>query len=425
MDKNNSRYMKDEYLKTIKTYLGQLQTAHTPDISPIVQRYAQNSNLKSSNFFYDTLLKRSISLDYGIPKKPVVGYFCNLVPEEVISAAGAIGVRLCSSDDACAHIGEEIIPGDFCSMIKSSCGALFTRRYDNLDLVVVPAACDGKLKLAEVLSPFKEVYFLDLPRDSDYLKNAEIWTQKYSQFAEFLRKRYNARANREDLLNACKLTNKRTDIFRKIYSLRASHPGIINAFDYFAIASASFVCEADIWSAYAEKFYKEAECLTGKGPDFKGKKILLAGSSIIFPNYKILDILNELGCDISADTTCSAYGRMYDPVEIDEDTQDGILRALSLKYIAASMCPCFLGVDKLIDRVVEISREHSLDGVIYHNFRLCQVFEMQSFALRHILKDRGLPFLFIKTDLGKEDTGQIKTRIEAFLEMLQPFTKLV
>ena len=136
-------------------------------------------------------------------------------------------------------------------------------------------------------------------------------------------------------------------------------------------------------------------------------------------SLELLEILQDVGCDVSADTLCSAYGRFYDPVKIDEETQAGILRALSLKYIAASMCPCFLGIDKLIDYIIDTVGEYSLDGVIYYNLRLCQVFELQVGLIRHILKENNIPSLAIKTDLGREDTGQLKTRIEAFLEMLR------
>ena len=64
------------------------------------------------------------------------------------------------------------------------------------------------------------------------------------------------------------------------------------------------------------------------------------------------------------------------------------------------------------------TERYGLDGVIYYNIRLCQVFEMASGVLRSVLKDRDIPFLFLKTDFSKEDTGQLKTRVEAFMEML-------
>jgi len=385
-----------------------------------VKKYMEHSPLKNSHFFYEIILNSNHRHSKKGFKKPVVGYFCNLIPEEIIYAAGCLPVRLCSQNDTYAKIGEEFFPADMCPVIKSACGAISTRHYENIDFVIVPAACDGKTKLAEMLVPFKEIYFLDLPKDSDYLKSAGIWTGEYAKFLGFIKNRYDRRITRKDLIDACTLTNRRTNIFREIYEFRALHPGIINAFDYFTMTSTSFISDAGFWSEHSEKLYDEAKKLSSHNhSDFKGKRILLSGSSIIFPNYKVLDVLDELGCDIGGDTQCSAYGRLYDPVEIDEETEEGILRALSLKYVAASMCPCFLGIDKFIDRILDLIETYKFDGVIYNNLRLCQVFEIQGSLLKHVLREKEIPFLFIKTDLGKEDTGQLKTRIEAFLEILK------
>lgn len=389
-----------------------------PSVSQI-ERYRKKSRLKSSGFFYEALREESQSARPKGPAGPVVGYFCNLVPEEIILANGAVPVRLCSEDLACCQRGEEIIPGDVCPAIKSICGSLDREKLKGIDLIVIPAACDGKMKLAEILA-FKDVYFLDMPRDSDYLKNVGIWTDKYTLFYEFLKERYNRKITRQDLLRTCEILNQRTIAFRKIYHERAQNPGLINAFDYLVMSYTSFFMDPWVWLEKAEKLYEEAQEIKSKTPPvFKGKRLLLAGAPIIFPNFKILEILDGIGCEMAADTLCSAYGRLYTPVEIDEGTESGILRALSLKYIAASLCPCFLGINKLIDLIIDTVRKYHLDGVIYHNLRLCQVYEIQIPVLRQILKENKIPFLSIKTDLGKEDIGQIKTRIEAYLEILR------
>jgi benzoyl-CoA reductase/2-hydroxyglutaryl-CoA dehydratase subunit BcrC/BadD/HgdB len=193
----------------------------------------------------------------------------------------------------------------------------------------------------------------------------------------------------------------------------------MNAYDYFIIGNTSFFTDAALWTKNAKILYEELKGrknTAATGP--AGKRVLLAGSPLIFPNYKLLDILESAGCHVSAELTCSSYGRLYDPAVIDEETESGIIRALCLKYVSASMCPCFIGMKKLADRARENVMEHALDGVIYHTLRLCQVFDMQTVFLRQRMKDSGIPFLSVKTDLSSEDTGQLKTRIEAFLEMM-------
>ncbi len=173
--------------------------------------------------------------------------------------------------------------------------------------------------------------------------------------------------------------------------------------------------EIEKWNNAAEKVYNEA---CEKKQVSSRPKILLAGTPVIFPNFKILDVMESAGLSMAADIQCTSFGRFYNPVSIDEDTESGIIRALTLKNIAGSICPCLLNLEKLIDLIIDTVNQHNIQGVIYYNLRLCQVFDIQSAIIRQVLKEKNIPFISIKTDLGKEDTGQMKTRLEAFREMI-------
>ncbi len=424
-------FIKEKYRKVLKRVISS-QPVGLQGYGPELERLQAKSRLKSTASFYD-LIPKTPGLPVRKENKPIVGYFCNLVPEELLLAIGAVPVRLCSADYFLSRKGEEVITSEVCPVIKSCCGSFFSGCYSRLDLVVVPATCDGKTKLAELLAPFTEVYFLDLPRNTDYLENSEVWVEKYTRLLDFLKERFNVPVPRKELLRACTLTNQRTESFRRIYDFRAKNTGIISAADYFIMAYASFFTEPAVWAEKANEVYQEAignlsphlssspsrgEGKGEGGVSFRGKKILLSGSPILFPNLKLLELVSETGSDICADTFCSAYGRMYDPVVIDEETDEGIIRALTLKYVSASLCPCFLSLDKFLDRIIDLTKEHKIDGVIYHNLRLCSVFDIQMPFVRYALREEGIPVLFIKTDLSREDIGQLKTRIEAFIEML-------
>ncbi|MCM8777055.1 MAG: 2-hydroxyacyl-CoA dehydratase family protein [Candidatus Omnitrophica bacterium] len=406
--KKENGFISEEYVYAMKCLWGNKNITY--DYKKDTEKYRNVSGLKGMEFFYDVIAERKVKTD-----KPVVGYFCNTVPEEIIMAAGAVPLRLCNQDIQCAEAGEEIISGDICPVIKAICGGL--QNDIKTDLLVIPATCDGKVKLAEILSSiFGNIYFIDIPRNSDYTKNIDLWESAYLKFYEYMKDRFKVKISRKELLSACKITNERTSIFRKIYKLRAEKKGIINAFDYFTLTSASFLLTATDWTKYTEVLYNEL--LNREIKTNYKKQILLAGSPIVFPNFKLLEIMEEAGCYIAADTLCSSYGHLFDPVEIDEETEPGIIRTLTLKYIAPSICPCFLGIDKLINAVIENVEKYGLDGVIYYNLRLCNVFEMEIPIIRSVLKDKGIPFLSLKTDFSREDTGQLKTRIEAFMEML-------
>lgn len=411
MNQPRGSMLKPEYRPAIE----RLATgAETPPVAPentaLLARCRAASGLGAMAAVYDALEQPFAA------GRSVVGALCNFVPDELVLAAGAIPLRLCSQDSACASAGDRSLPADVCPLIKSIAGACFNGLAGKLDLIVVPATCDGKIKLTEMLNLAADTYLLDLPRNAAYPENSDLVTRPFEELWRHLRQRYRPNAGRRELMEACALTNRRAAAFRDLFEFRAARPGAINAFDYFALASASAFLDPETWTRAALGVLAEA-----RGRQIAAaplRRILLAGSPIMFPNFKLLELLHEANCDVASDLLCSAYGRLYDPVVVDEETERALVRAIALRSVAPSLCPCYPGLNKPMDRMLDLVAEFRLDGVIYHQLRLCQVFDLQAAAMRQVLKDRAIPALFLKTDLGREDRGQLKTRIEAFLELM-------
>ncbi|MFN4228108.1 MAG: 2-hydroxyacyl-CoA dehydratase subunit D, partial [Candidatus Ratteibacteria bacterium] len=306
--KENNNYIGQQYLKILKSLTNKKRDISL-DYKSAIERYRKASNLKSMDYFYEVISNRKINTD-----KPIVGYFCKIVPEEIIIAVGAYPLRLCNQDIHCAEMGEEILPGDICPVIKAICG--YFQNNIKIDILIIPATCDGKVKLVEILTPIfnEKIYFIDIPRNTNYIESIDLWESAYLKFYNYLKNIFKVKPSRNALLNACKITNKRTEIFRKIYQLRGEKIGIINSFDYFTLTSSSFWLSSSDWSEHAEILYKEL--LTKPVKQSYRKRILLAGSPIIFPNFKLLEVIEDIGCYIASDILCSGYGHLFDPVKI-------------------------------------------------------------------------------------------------------------
>jgi benzoyl-CoA reductase/2-hydroxyglutaryl-CoA dehydratase subunit BcrC/BadD/HgdB len=105
-------------------------------------------------------------------------------------------------------------------------------------------------------------------------------------------------------------------------------------------------------------------------------------------------------------------------VETDEGAVDDMMRDLAGRYLLPSTCPCFSSVDDRLDRILNLIEEFNVDGVVQHGLRLCQLFDMETRRLRETLRQQDIPFLNVQTDYSQEDVEQVRTRIEAFLELL-------
>lgn len=101
----------------------------------------------------------------GNPKK-IVGSFCLYVPEEVVTAAGAVEVGLCAGAEWAPEDAERYVPRNTCPLIKGFMGFKLGRvcpYIESADLVVGENTCDGKKKAYEQFSKLKPMYIMDVP----------------------------------------------------------------------------------------------------------------------------------------------------------------------------------------------------------------------------------------------------------------------
>ena len=140
--------------------------------------------------FTQVLKKSNVDFERVMPDdKKVIGTYCMMVPQELIYAAGAENVKLCSGSFTGFSIGEDITPRDACPLVKAVAGMQEIGKltpYTDCDLMVVPVTCDCKKKLASMLAETTPVHVMQVPsiRQSDEL--LELYTQELYRFIPVL-----------------------------------------------------------------------------------------------------------------------------------------------------------------------------------------------------------------------------------------------
>lgn len=351
-----------------------------------------------------------------------IGTYCNFPADEIIHAAGAVPVRLCSALPSAASFAEEALPRDLCPVVKSSFGTFVGNigSAARCDVVAVPASCDGKRKLASMLNDYADAWIVDLPARRDYASDMPRWVEETKLLCARVEKLTGRKIEHDRLAASIRLYHRRAEAFRELLKLRQKYPHILSGRDMMLVTNSSFVDGVEQWTEAVKALTRELTALAGKQPSAPAsfRPLVLTGSPILWPNWKTLNIIEEAGGTVVADTLCSGTQRLHDPVQVDEWTYDGMIRALALRYFSASLCPCFIDAADYIDRVLELVQDYRACGVVSHNLRFCQLIDMDVVRLRSVLRERDIPLLSIQTDLSTEDREQIKTRVEAFLEML-------
>ena len=118
------------------------------------------------------------------------------------------------------------------------------------------------------------------------------------------------------------------------------------------------------------------------------------------------------------DDTCACGQYFYNPADVDEWNMRAMLDSVCDKYLLPSVCPVFIQNDDRVDRVLELADEYKAEGLVYHVLRLCNVFDFEYNKINKVVSQKKIPVLKIETEYSEEDTGQLKTRIEAFFEMI-------
>lgn len=365
-------------------------------------------------FITDERLKELESLKKSGAR--IVGTFCNMVPVELIYAAGCIPIRLCSGCNEAVKSAEEIFPRDSCSLVKASIGFVVQDHAlaSICDVIVIPATCDAKKKMGEILDEYKPVWMMELPQTKDRTVAKKAWLCETNILKNRLEELTKTKITKKKLEGAIRLTHRRHDATRRLLDKRKS--AAISGCDSMLVMNAAFFDDIGAWTEKTEKLCNEIEETNQEGNPVR---ILLTGSPIIMPNFKIPLTFEHFNSIIASDLTCAGTQQLYDPVEVDEWNMEDMMKAISERCLLPSLCPCFIKGEDRIDTLLERIESYRIEGVVYHCTRLCLLFDAESAKIKKAMENNGIPFLYINTDYSKEDTGQLKTRIEAFIEILE------
>ena len=361
--------------------------------------------------------------------KKIIGTYCILVPEELIYAAGAIPVRLCGGNYEASLAGDELAPRDTCPVVKASIG--FTSLnlislYQMCDAVIVPTTCDAKRKMGEELSKFTDVWMLEVPHIKDSEGSRKQWLQQLyvlkKNLEKFTGKNFMRRKIRRKALAASiKMIGSAQYQARRLYEIRkSSTPVILGREAMLAMNAYSYVTASE-WTKEMAGLNDEIEERCRKGQFVcspHAPRIMIAGCPPIFPNWKIPSLIEEMGAVIVTDESCMGNRYLYDPVGLTEKSITDMMVSIAARYLMPCVCPSFAPNEDRLFRLLQMAEEFSIDGIIYYVLKGCVIYDFELIRVEKIMKNKNISMLRIETDYTPEDIEQLRTRIEAFVEML-------
>jgi benzoyl-CoA reductase/2-hydroxyglutaryl-CoA dehydratase subunit BcrC/BadD/HgdB len=353
----------------------------------------------------------------------VVATYCVFVPDEIVLAADAIPVGLCAGTQFSVPIAEEVLPRNTCALIKSSFGFKLGRicpYVQTSHLIVGETTCDGKKKMFEILAEYHPVYIMEVPNKKTQ-RSRDLWRGEVLAFKEVIEKKTDNKITADKLLKSTRLVNDRRRALQRLYNTRKANPVPLSGKDALLVTQVAFYDDISRCIKQVNALCDEVEKRVANGEGVfpaKAPRILISGSPMAIPNWKLHHILETAGAAVVCEESCTGTRNFSDLVPEKGGTVEEQLKGIADRYMQIH-CACFTPNEERLDDIVRLAKEYKVDGVVHYNLQFCHTYANEAVKVEKALAKEGIPLLRVETDYSDEDAGQLRTRVDAFLEMIR------
>jgi len=357
--------------------------------------------------------------------KIVVGSYCVFVPEELVLAANGVNVGLCAGADFGTEHAERYLPRNTCALIKSFFGFSLEKvcpYLESCDLVVGENTCDGKKKAYETFKDMVKAEFLalDMPNTKSDEGRA-ILARAYRELAATLERVSGKAITVASLKAGIETVNKKRSAMHRLARLRHANPAPISGLDGLLANQVFFYDDPERFTTsvnhLCDELEQRIESKTGVVPETT-PRVVISGCPMAVPNWKLPAIIEGAGAVIVGEESCIGERGTQNLVSTDGESVDALIENLVDRYFTID-CAVFTPNPTRAAHALQIARDAKADGIIHYALQFCCPYQMEAPRFERHAEDGGLPVLRIDTDYSQEDVGQLRTRVEAFIEQIR------
>lgn len=343
----------------------------------------------------------------------VVGWVCIYAPEEVLHAAGILPIRIMGSPEP-HSIADAYLQSNMCPFVRSCFSQGMNKEYQYLDGILSSHTCDAMVKLFDtwrtfIGAPF--AFLIDQPHTAtpfarDYhLEETKRLVREVEAFA-------GVTITPEALRQSIRVYNENRRLLKELYELRkADNPPLIGS-RVHDVVRAGMILPKEQHNGILKELLVE---LAGRpAPKAQGPRLMISGSCIDTPIFP--KILEESGGQLVVDDLC--FGSRYFWDLVDEDGEP--VEALSRRYMDKTHCACIpLPRDSRYDFMRQLIKDYRVEGVIFYGQKFCDPYAYDFPEHKPRLEKDGIPVLTLEVEHASVGAGQLKTRVQAFVEMMR------
>ena len=345
----------------------------------------------------------------------VVGYFCSYVPEEIIAAAGILPFRMRATGSTETSLADTCLSAYNCSFTRHCLDLAFNDAYDFLDGVVVINSCDHVRRLYDIWRRKLRTPFVHLMAAPHMAGDEQVgwFRDELAILKEGLEKHFGVAITPEKLRESIRVHNEMRQLQKDLYALRKAPSPPITGADTLGVVVAGTAMPKQPYNELLRRLLSELDGREGES-NYKAR-LMLVGGLLDDPAY--VNVIEELGGLVVTDSLC--FGTRIFWNQVDEQAEDP-MEAMARYYLRERIpCARMLGEHP---RRLEFTREmldtFKVDGVVFQRLKFCDLWGGEGYMLRRALRESGVPVLSLEREYLLSGLGQLRTRVQAFLESI-------
>jgi benzoyl-CoA reductase subunit C len=366
--------------------------------------------------------------DYGLRArelkkqgKKVIGYLCAFTPAEVITASGFVPFRIKGDVDEPITKADTEMETIICPLVRSCFDMALKGNYEFLDGLVVPHACDSICRTYDIWKYTLDLpyaHFINMPHGTDDA-SLDFYRDVLNTFRASLAKFAGKEISDRALAEAIKLHNQNRAKVKELYGLRKASPPQISGEELtkVLIAAMSLPVEESIEMLGEVVAEVKGRSVSAQNPD----RIMVIGAQV--DDIAFIKLIEDTGAWVVADDLCPGAREFLATVDVTADPVAG----LAERYLRKIKCGRTYREMKgnyeeyLEDRFGHMGRmidDFRVDGVVLYIYKYCDPYGFEVPQIKSYIEAKGTPVLYLEDEYSMSTIGRLRTRIQAFLELL-------
>jgi len=343
-------------------------------------------------------------------KRPLIGWTCSYLPVEILEAAGLQPYRILPRPSS--ETADSYLDPNFCPFIRATLGSAMDGEYSFLSGIVLLNTCDGMRRLYDAWRYYCSAipaFFLDVPRVITPFSLA-YYREELNELARQMEKAFHVTVREDALSRAIGEANRTRALLEKLIFFRGRGDPPLNYGDIVDILAEGWWNSRESFNEALGRFISHLE---GASPEASRRlKVMVTGS--LQEGSALMRLVEELGAEVVASDLCTAERFVH-----EVDPSPDLWRSLSEAYMNKIPCARMRDTERRAAHIKEEVRRSGAHGLLYITLKFCDPYLYEAPTIRRTLRRMGIPVLFIEGEYTGRVDGAVRTRVQAFLEMLE------